>query len=171
MHPIRTWITCPWLTDFQIKELSGAMNHLQAFCQVRDSYSNNSDIFGIWESNLPIYFLPSIRVFSEIIHQCCANYNPVHRAVMSPSQIVIFYITVESINEMLQFHPTQPLAPLSMGFLLEQASQLKFFKNNSYCSITYEAKLPAPRPTSLFTFLVHWNRKTYCWHDILHLGI
>ena len=43
---------------------------------------------------------------------------------MTPFQTVLFYITAESINEMLQFKPTQPLAPLSMGFLLEQGSQL-----------------------------------------------
>lgn len=43
---------------------------------------------------------------------------------MTPSQTILFYITVESINEMLHFHCTQPLAPLSMGFLLEQGSEL-----------------------------------------------
>ena len=71
-----------------------------------------------------MYYRPSVHVFLDIIHQCCANYDPVERVVMSPSQTVLFYITVESINEMLHFHPTQFLAPLSMGFLLEKASQL-----------------------------------------------
>ena len=108
---------------FQIKDLSGSVNYLQAFCQIRDRYRNNSDIFGLWESNLPMYFLPSVHVFPDIIHQCCANYDPVHRAVMSPSQTVLFPITAKSINEMIQFHSTQPLAPLSMGYLLEKASQ------------------------------------------------
>lgn len=32
--------------DFQIKDLSSDRNNLQAFFQVRDSYLNNSDIFG-----------------------------------------------------------------------------------------------------------------------------
>jgi len=63
-------------------------------------------------------------VFPDIIHQCCAKYDPVSKAVMTPSQNILFYINAESINEMLQFHPVQPLAPLSMGFLLEQGSQL-----------------------------------------------
>ena len=44
--------------DFQIKDLSGDRNHLQAFCQVKDSYLNKSDIFRLWESNLPMYFFP-----------------------------------------------------------------------------------------------------------------
>lgn len=110
--------------DFQIKELSGDMNHLQAFFQIRNNHLRNSDIYGIWESNLPRYYLPSVNVFPDIIHQSCANYYLVNKAAMAPSQTVIFYITVESINEMLHFHPTQPLALLSIGFLLEQGSQL-----------------------------------------------
>lgn len=87
--------------DFQIKELSGEMNHLQAFCRVRNSYLSNSDIYGIWESNLPRDFLPTVNVFPDIIHQCCANYDHVQRAVMTPFQTVLFHITAESINEML----------------------------------------------------------------------
>jgi len=110
--------------DFQLKDPSGDGNHLQTFCQIRDSHLSNSDIFGLWESNLPMYFLHSVHVFPDIIHQCCANYDPVHRAVMSPSNTVIFYITAEHINEMIHFHSTEPLARLSMGFLLEKASQL-----------------------------------------------
>lgn len=43
---------------------------------------------------------------------------------MTPSQIDLFYITSESINEMLHFHLARTLASLSMGFLLEQGSQL-----------------------------------------------
>ena len=108
--------------DFQIKDPIGCQNHLHTFCLIRNSHLNNSDISGIWESNLPRYYLPSVNVFPDIIHHCCANYHPVSKAVMTPSQTVIFYITVESINEMLHFLPIQPLAPLSMGFLLEKAS-------------------------------------------------
>lgn len=92
--------------DFQIKEIFGDMNHLQAFCRIRNSYLSNSNIYGIWESNLPRYYLPSVNVFPDIIHQCCANYDPVSKAIITPYQTVLFYITVESINEMLQFKPT-----------------------------------------------------------------
>ena len=73
---------------------------------------------------MPIYYLPSVNVFPDLIHQCCANYEPSQRAVMDPSGNVLFYITPQSINEMLQFKPTQPLVPLSMKQLLDQASKL-----------------------------------------------
>ena len=55
--------------DFQIKDLSTNKNHLKVFCQSKDNYLNISDILGLWESNLPRYFLPSIHVFPDIIHQ------------------------------------------------------------------------------------------------------
>jgi len=104
--------------------MEGDKPHLQAFCEVRNSYKNKADIFGTWESNMPIYYLSSLNVFPDLIHQCCSNYEPSQRAVMDPSGNVLFYITPQSINEMLQFNPTQPLVPLSMKQLLDQASKL-----------------------------------------------
>ena len=74
---------------FQIKDLSGDCNHLKVFCHARDIYLNKSDIFGLWDSNLPMYFLPSVRVFPKIIHHCCVNYDPIHRVFMSPVQTVL----------------------------------------------------------------------------------
>ena len=92
--------------DFQIDDLVGDKPHLQAFCEIRNSYKNKADIFGIWESNIPIYYLPSVNVFPDLIHQCCANYEPYQRAVMDSSGNVLFHITPQSINEMLHFKHT-----------------------------------------------------------------
>jgi len=110
--------------DFQINDMIGDKPHLQAVCEIRNSYRSNIDVYGIWESNMPIYYLPSVNVLPDIIHLCCANYDPTQRAVMAPSGTVLFHITAQSINEMLHFKPTQPLAPLSMGFLLDQGAKL-----------------------------------------------
>lgn len=92
--------------DFQIQDLIGYKNHLQAFCEIRNSHLSKTDFYGIWESNLPKYYLPLVNVFPDVIHLCCANYEPIKRAVMTPSRTVLFYITPESINEMLHFKPT-----------------------------------------------------------------
>jgi len=62
--------------DFQIKHLITNKNHLKVFCQSRDNYLYGSDIITLWESNLPMYFLPSVCIFPEIIHHCHANYDP-----------------------------------------------------------------------------------------------
>ena len=79
--------------DFQIKDLILSENPLRIFFQCRDSYLNGSEIFGLWESNLPMYLLPSVHIFPEIIYHCHANYDPNQRAVMSLSQTFLFPIT------------------------------------------------------------------------------
>lgn len=130
--------------DFQIKDLSTDQNHLKAFSQVRDNYLNGSDILGLWESNLPRYFLPSVHVFPDIIHQCCANYDPNRRVVMYLSQTVLFPITTASINDMLQFSPGQALNPLSMGYLLEKSTELPQSKLICLCQ-TFMLEKHQPR--------------------------
>ena len=74
---------------------------------------------------------------------------------MTPSQTVLFYITVESINEMLHFHPIQPLAPLSMGFFLEQSSQLPSSEitqiTKLFMKLDYQAQGPPPYVHSWLT--------------------
>lgn len=92
--------------DFQIKDLitTTDKNHLKVFCQCRDNYLNGYDFIGLWESNLPIYFLPLVHIFPDIFHQRHASYDPTCRVVMPPSQTIFFPITTESINEMIQFH-------------------------------------------------------------------
>jgi len=79
--------------DFQIDDMQGYKPHLQAFCEIRNSHKNEANRFGIWESNMPIYYLPSVNVFPDLIHQCCANYESSQRAVMGPSRNILFYIT------------------------------------------------------------------------------
>lgn len=110
--------------DHLIQDLVGDRNHLQTFCQLRNSFLNNCDMYGILESNLPIYFLPSVNIFPEIIHLCAENYEPNQRAVKSPSGSIIFQITPDSINQMLNFKKTQLLIPLSMKYLLDEGPKL-----------------------------------------------
>jgi len=104
--------------------MEGVKPHLQDFCEIRSKFRNKTDPLRIWESNMPMYYLPSVNVFPDLIHHFCSNYDPVHRAVMSPAGEVLFYITPQSINEMLQFKPTRPLVPLSLKNLIDQASKL-----------------------------------------------
>jgi len=73
---------------------------------------------------MPIYYLPQVNVFPNFIHQCCENYDPNQRAVLAPSGTVLFHITPQAINHMLNFEPTKPLAPLSMKLLLDQGAKL-----------------------------------------------
>ena len=141
--------------DFQIKYLIIDKNHMRVFCQGRDNYLNGFDILGLWEYNLPMYFLPSVHVFPKMIRHCHANYDPDRQAVMSSIQTVIFPITSESINEMLYFHPSQALTPLSMGGLLEKSTKLSQEELNLLCQTFMSPKhqLDGP-PPYMQTFLI-----------------
>lgn len=74
---------------------------------------------------------------------------------MSPPQTVLFPITANSINEILQFHPTQPLVPNSMGYLLEKTSQLSTSDINriaqTFMLPGFQPKGPPPYLHAFFT--------------------
>jgi len=84
--------------DYLIQDLVGDISHLQTFFQLGKNFVNNCDMYGIWESNLPVYFLPFVNIFPEIIHLCAENYDPTQRAIKSPSGSILFHITPDSIN-------------------------------------------------------------------------
>ena len=52
---------------------------------------------------------------------------------MFPNEEVLFTITVESINEMLQLQNGQDLTSLSIADLLEKSSRLSSSKINQVC--------------------------------------
>ena len=141
--------------DFQVKDLGLSENPLRIFFCCRDNYLNGSDIIGLWESNMPLYFLPAVHILPEIIHFCHANYDPNQRAVLSPSQDVLFPITAQSINEMLQFQSGQALTPLSMAELLEKSTKLSLEELNRLCQTfmlpEHQPKGPPPYGHTFFT--------------------
>lgn len=53
---------------FQIKYLDTDKYHLKVFFQCRDNYLNGYDTIGLCESNIPLYLLPSVCIFPDIIH-------------------------------------------------------------------------------------------------------
>jgi len=114
--------------DFQIKDKSTQNLLLKIHCSSRDKYLNHTDDISLWESNFPEYQFPEVHVFPEIVHQCHACYIPSLRAIMSPDQKILFTITDDSINEMLQIQLGHNLIPLSIGDLLDQYSKLSLSK-------------------------------------------
>ena len=63
----------------------------------------------------PKYQFPEVHVFPKIVHMCHAYYIPSERFVMSLDQKVLFTITAESINEMLQVRPGPNLTHSPLG--------------------------------------------------------
>lgn len=74
---------------------------------------------------------------------------------MSPSQEVLFPITAQSINEMLQFHSSHALTPLPMGYLLEKSPQLSQSELTRICQMfmdtKHQPKGPPPYMHAFFT--------------------
>jgi len=119
-----------WLSladrDYQMVEVIelSSRYHIPVISEIRAKHRSSTDILGIWESHLPVYFLPQVNVFPDLIHQCCQNYDPNQRAVLSPSGSVLFHITPKAMNQILQFQSAKPLAPLSMQLLVDQGAKL-----------------------------------------------
>jgi hypothetical protein len=65
-------------------------------------FLDQSDEIGLWESNLPLHLFPHIHPFLEFSLKCQAHYIPEQRAVVSSSREILFLITPETINQMMQ---------------------------------------------------------------------
>jgi len=109
---------------FQIKDTSVYESPLKLYCQYKDQYLNQVDKIGQWESNFPKYQFLEVHIFPEIVHYFHENYIPSQRAVMSLGHTILFTITAESINEMLQLQPRQKLTDISIGDLLDKFPKL-----------------------------------------------
>jgi len=112
--------------DYQIGEevLTSKRYHIHVLNELKAKHLSGTDILGIWDSFLPIFKLPQVNVFPDLIHQCSANYDPTQRVVLSPSGSVLFYITPKSMKQMLHFQTAKKLTPLSMMHLLDQGGKL-----------------------------------------------
>ena len=112
--------------DYQIENtiLMRSKYQIHLLNELKARYLNGIDILGIWESALPIFRLPQVNVFPDLIHQCAANYDPVQRAVLNSSGSVLFNITPQAISQMLCFHTARKLTPLSLMDLIEQGGKL-----------------------------------------------
>ena len=89
--------------DYNISEemLSRSRFHLQILNEIKIKHQNGTDILGIWDSSLPIFKLPQVNQFLELIHLCVEYYDASQRAVLDSSGAIRFLITPEAIREML----------------------------------------------------------------------
>lgn len=105
--------------DFQIKDTTSASHLLKLHCWSKEKFLNHNDDIQLWESNLPKYLFPQVQKFPKIIHVGQLCYIPSQRATISPNQHILFAITAESINEMLQIQEKPNETPFSIEKLLD----------------------------------------------------
>ena len=112
--------------DYQISEdsLTHSKFHLHLLNELKAKHEDMTDILGIWDSFLPIFRLPQVNQFPDLIHLCVVCYDPTQRVVLDPSGSVVFYITPEAIREMLQFKTEKKLVPLSLLDLINQGARM-----------------------------------------------
>jgi len=57
--------------DYQMMETIelSSRYHILVISEIKARHTNDTDILGIWESNMPVYYLPQVNVFPDLIHQ------------------------------------------------------------------------------------------------------
>jgi hypothetical protein len=82
-------------------------------------FLDHSDEIGLWESNLPLYLFPQIHHFPKFALKCQAHYIPKQRAIISSSGEILFLITPESIDHMMQIPRADSASPFNLEILTE----------------------------------------------------
>ena len=63
--------------DYQITEekLMSSKFHIHLLNELKAKHENGTDILGLWDSFLPIFKLPRVNQFPELIHPCAEQYD------------------------------------------------------------------------------------------------
>lgn len=63
-----------WLSladrDYQMVEVIELLSryHIQVISEIRAKHRSGTDILGIWDSHLLVYYLPRVNVFPDLVH-------------------------------------------------------------------------------------------------------
>ena len=93
-----------------------------------EKYLDKEEEIHIWESNFPKYVVPLTHPYQEIIRLCHQYYIPKQRAIVNANKEVLFTITAESINQMLQLQSDPQAVSLSIEALTKLYINLDFPK-------------------------------------------
>jgi hypothetical protein len=138
--------------DYLIAEPKCEFDFFELHFWLRDTFLDQSDEIGLWESNLPLYLFPQIYHFPEFALKCQAHYLPSQRAIVSSSGETLFTITPETIDQMMQIPRADSLSPFSIEILTEMYQKLSFpqrAKSLRFSSLkvpSYPRKIPPTIP-------------------------
>jgi hypothetical protein len=123
---------------------------------LKEVFLDQSDEIGLWESNLPLYFFPKIHPFPEFSLKCQAHYIPEQRAVISSSGEILFLITPESIDQMMQIPRDDSASPFNLEILTELYQKMTFPQRAQIFELFLppSAQFPStnpPYPSSMFS--------------------
>ena len=127
---------------------------LQAW--LREVFLDQSDEVGLWESNLPLYMFPQVHHFPEFALKCRAHYVPELKAIVSSLGNVLFFITPEDINQMLQVTRPDSVTPFILEVLIELYQKMTFPQRAQIFELFSPPSSPIPTtsppyPSSIFS--------------------
>jgi hypothetical protein len=114
----------------------------------KDTFINQSDEIGLWESNFPLYIFPQVHHFLEFSLKFQADYLSYQRAIVSLSGETFFLITSDFIDQMMQVPRVEPHSPLTIEILTEMYQNLSFPRRAQIFEIflRQDAQFPKKNP-------------------------
>ena len=113
--------------DYRIANASLEFDLLEvhSWCQEKFEKKVANDV-PVWDSNFPKYVLPITHPAQDFIRLCQMHYIPDQRCMVNKYSEVLFYITAESINDMLQLSHDPRAVSLSIEDLTQMYLDLDF---------------------------------------------
>jgi hypothetical protein len=123
---------------------------------LREVFLDQSDEIGLWESNLPLYLFPQIHHFLEFTLKCQAHYIPEQRVIISSSEEILFLITPESIDQMMQIPIADSASPFNLEILTKLYQKMTFPQRAQIFELFFppSSQFPStnpPYPSSMFS--------------------
>jgi hypothetical protein len=128
---------------------------------LREVFLDQSDEVGLWESNLPLYMFPQVHHFPEFALKCRAHYLPEQKAIISSAGDVLFFITPEDIDQMMQITRPDSVIPFSLEVLTELYQKMTFPQRAQIFELFSPPSSPIPTtspPYPSSTFSIKGNQ-------------
>jgi hypothetical protein len=112
--------------DYLIVEPKCKFDFFKLHLWLIDTFLDQSNEIGLWESNIPLYLFPQTYHFPDFSLKCQAHYLPSQRDIVSLSGETLFTITPETIDQIMQIPRADSLSHLSIEILTEMYQKLYF---------------------------------------------
>jgi hypothetical protein len=105
---------------------------------------------------LPLYLFPQIHNFPEFALKFQAHYIPDQKAIVSSSGDILFFITLEDIDQMMQITHLESTSPFNLEILTELYQKMTFPQRAQIFELFLPTSAPLPStnppyPSSLFS--------------------
>lgn len=141
--------------DYKIIDTQCEFEIFKLYSCLEDKYVDKIDDIGLCESNLLHYIFPQTFHAPEFTKRCQTCYFPNQRAIIAPTGEILFTITAQSIDQMMQAPSVENITPFSLEALTELYQNLDFSKRAKIFDIFLQENTKLPKknlahPSSIF---------------------